>query len=55
MVLEDAPSCHRHDPAVAMSLHSIETEQGRAFAVVLFECPNCGHQRRLPLARPAPA
>ncbi|MGH7903101.1 MAG: hypothetical protein ACREPA_03095 [Candidatus Dormibacteraceae bacterium] len=50
MTLEDGPFCPSHDPAVSMSLHSIETESGRAFAMVLFECPNCGHQRRMPLA-----
>ena len=53
MVLENAPLCDRHEPAVSMGVHSIETEQGRSFAVVLFECPRCGHQRRMPLDRKA--
>ena len=39
-----------------MSLRSIHSDAGRPdLAVGLFECPECGHERRLPLSQVATA
>jgi hypothetical protein len=54
MTLDDGPQCARHDDAVPMSLRSIHSDAARPdLAVGLFECPECGFERRLPLARGA--
>ena len=54
MTLEDAPVCARHEGDVLMSLRSIHSDSGRPNTVVgLFECPECGYERRLPLAMAA--
>jgi len=50
MTYEEAPICQRHDTKVPMhlrSLHSDATEPERLQG--LFECPECGHERRMPL------
>ena len=52
MTLEDGPVCARHDGGVPMSLRSIHSDAGRPDLVVgLFECPECGFERRLPLSQ----
>jgi hypothetical protein len=56
MTLDDGPVCARHDGAVPMSLRSIHSDSARPDqAVGLFECPECGHERRLPLLQRAVA
>jgi hypothetical protein len=50
MTYDDAPACERHEGKVPMKLrtmHSDATEPG--VLVGLFECPECGHERRLPI------
>jgi len=52
MTLDDGPLCARHEGAVPMSLRSIHSDAARPdLAVGLFECPECGHERRLPLSK----
>ena len=50
MTYEEAPACDRHESGVVMQLltmHSDATQPG--VVVGLFECPECGHERRLPI------
>ena len=50
MTYDEAPACERHEAKVPMTLrtmHSDSTEPG--VLVGLFECPECGHERRLPI------
>jgi hypothetical protein len=50
MIQEDAPVCALHEGEVRMSLrtlHSDMTSPGQL--VALYECPECGHERRLPM------
>jgi hypothetical protein len=50
MPYEEGPTCARHESSVPMSLATIHTEATHPDEVVgLFECPQCGYQRRLPL------
>ena len=50
MTLDDGPVCARHEDGVPMSLRSIHSDVHRPeLAVGLFECPECGFERRLPL------
>ena len=50
MTVEEAPTCARHEAEVAMELHSIHTDASRPDELLgLFECPECGFQRRLPM------
>jgi hypothetical protein len=47
---EDAPNCERHDVGVPMRLRTMHSESSRPDTVVgLYECPECGHERRLPI------
>ncbi len=47
---EDAPSCERHEASVQMQLRTLHSDQSRPDTVVgLYECPECGHERRLPI------
>jgi hypothetical protein len=47
---EDAPSCERHDASVQMQLRTLHSDQSRPDTVVgLYECPECGYERRLPI------
>jgi hypothetical protein len=50
MTLEEAPGCDRHDTAVPMLLRTMHSDSSRPDVVVgLFECPECGHERRTPI------
>lgn len=50
MPYKDAPACDRHDAAVEMKLRTMHSDVSRPDTVVgLFECPECGHERRLPI------
>jgi len=56
MTLEDGPVCARHDSKVSMNLRSIHSDSGRPDTLVgLYECPECGYERRLPLSLAAEA
>jgi hypothetical protein len=51
MGAEEGPRCPRHEAAVAMSLRTLHSDATRPDQLVgLFECPECGAERRLPLA-----
>lgn len=51
MTYEEAPACDRHDSAiVSMQLRTMHSDISRPDVVVgLFECPECGHERWLPM------
>jgi len=50
MSQEDAPSCERHEASVQMQLRTLHSDQSRPETVVgLYECPECGYERRLPI------
>jgi hypothetical protein len=47
---EDAPACERHDSAVQMQLRTLHSDSERPDTVVgLYECPECGYERRQPI------
>jgi len=47
---EDAPICERHEASVPMQLRTLHSDQSRPDTVVgLYECPDCGHETRLPI------
>jgi len=47
---EDAPACERHTASVTMQLRTMHSDATRPDVVVgLFECPDCGHERWLPI------
>ena len=50
MTYEEAPACDRHDTGVPMQLRTMHSDVSRPDVVVgLFECPECGHERRAPI------
>lgn len=50
MTYEEAPACERHDASVPMRLRTMHSDSSRPDVVVgLFECPECGHERRAPI------
>ena len=50
MSYADAPACERHDAVVSMQLRTMHSDVSRPDVVVgLFECPECGHERWLPI------
>lgn len=50
MNYEDAPVCERHESNVPMRLRTMHSDSSRPDTVVgLYECPECGHERRLPI------
>jgi hypothetical protein len=50
MSYDDAPACDRHDANVTMRLLTMHSDSSQPDVVVgLFECPECGHERRLPI------
>jgi hypothetical protein len=50
MTYEEAPTCDRHESGVAMQLRSMHSESSQPDLLLgLFECPECGHERRLPM------
>jgi hypothetical protein len=50
MTYEEEPACDRHESKVPMKLRTMHSDSGRPDVVVgLFECPECGHERRLPI------
>ncbi|HLZ95521.1 MAG TPA: hypothetical protein VKT20_09360 [Candidatus Dormibacteraeota bacterium] len=50
MAHEDAPTCERHESEVPMRLRTMHSDSSRPDTVVgLYECPECGYERRLPI------
>ena len=50
MTLDDAPTCERHEASVQMRLRTMHSDSSRPDTVIgLYECPECGHERRLPI------
>ena len=50
MTHEDAPDCERHEDKVPMLLRTMHSDATRPQVVVgLYECPECGYERRLPV------
>ena len=50
MTFDGAPDCDRHDPTAAMELRTMHSDMAKPDVVVgLFECPECGHERWLPI------
>ncbi len=50
MTYEDAPTCERHESKVPMTLRTMHSDSSRPDTVLgLYECPECGHERRLPI------
>jgi len=47
---DEAPACDRHEAEVPIQLRTMHSYSSRPDVVVgLFECPECGHERRLPI------
>ena len=47
---EEAPVCTRHEGDVTMSLRTLHSDSSRPGELLgLFECPECGHERRVPV------
>ena len=50
MTFDEAPACERHDARVSMHLRTMHSDASRPEVLVgLFECPECGHERWLPM------
>ena len=50
MTTPGAPLCPRHDGEVSMRLSTLHTDASKPGQLVgLFECPDCGHERRHPV------
>ena len=50
MTHDGSPYCERHDVNVPMQLRTLHSDSSRPDTVVgLYECPECGTERRLPL------
>lgn len=50
MTYDESPACDRHEQAVPMRLQTMHSDSSRPETLVgLYECPECGHERRLPI------
>lgn len=50
MTLESVPACDRHDGSVSMQLRTMHSDVSNPDVLVgLFACPECGHERWLPI------
>ena len=50
MTYEEAPACDRHESEVPMKLRTMHSDSSQPDTVVgLYECPECGHERRYPI------
>ena len=50
MTYQDAPACDRHEGNVSMELRTMHSDESSPEVVLgLFECPECGYERRLPI------
>ena len=50
---ENVPLCAQHEGEVPMRLSTLHSDASRPGLVALYECPECGHQRRLPVGSAA--
>ena len=56
MIHEEAPACDRHEGVVPMKLRTMHSDSSQPDTVVgLYECPECGHERRQPIETPTAA
>lgn len=50
MTTDQAPTCARHEVEIKMDLATIHTDAERPQEVIgHFVCPECGHERRVPM------
>jgi hypothetical protein len=50
MTYEDAPACNRHESEVPMRLRTMHSDSSSPDTLVgLYECPECGYERRFPI------
>ena len=50
MTHEGAPACDRHESQVPMKLRTMHSDSSEPDVVVgLFECPECGYEKRQPI------
>jgi hypothetical protein len=50
MAHDGAPQCEQHQDKVPMQLRTLHSDSSRPDTVVgLYECPECGTERRLPI------
>jgi hypothetical protein len=50
MTHDEAPACDRHETQVPMRLQTMHSDSSRPEIIVgLYQCPECGHERRLPI------
>jgi hypothetical protein len=50
MTSEQTPACDRHDARVSMQLRTMHSDVTKPDVLLgLFECPECGHERWLPM------
>ncbi len=50
MTHDGSPNCERHEPGIPMQLRTLHSDSSRPDTVVgLYECPECGTERRLPI------
>ena len=50
MTLDSGPACDRHDGNVSMDLRTMHSDASNPDVLVgLFECPECGHERWVPI------
>ena len=50
MTSEENPACDRHNAAVSMQLRTMHSDVTKPDVLLgLFECPECGHERWLPM------
>jgi hypothetical protein len=55
MVIEDEPVCPHHDGEVRLGLRTLHSDQTAPERVLgTYVCPECGHERRLPIETGAP-
>lgn len=58
-MVEEGPTCPRHPGDILMRLRTIHSDSSTPDRLVgLYECPECGYERRLPIdlrARAVPA
>ena len=50
MTSEENPACDRHSATVSMQLRTMHSDVTKPDVLLgLFECPECGHERWLPI------
>jgi hypothetical protein len=50
MVIAEEPVCPRHDGDVRLGLRTLHSDEAAPEQILgTFVCPECGHERRLPI------